>query len=407
MNKRPWVMLGWLLVVQLAVAFVGRSLGPLAPFIEQSFHLTKTQVGFLPAALFVGQSLVSLPAGWYADKLGTRKMLLILSSMLGFFFFFVSMISSFWVALLGIVLGGLGYGAMHPTSNRGIVHWFPSTIAGTAMGIKQMGVTAGSALSALVLLPLANVIGWQLAMGASALLLLVLGSISFFFYRDLLVEKDPSQVAYSAFWPSFRALLGNKPLVIVSVAAMGLTGAQISLTTYLVFYVSDALLYPIVIAAVFLAISEVSGSAGRIVWGLVSDRLFHSERLPVLILIALVTAICGMAMAFLPVQISLLVLVPLVVLFGFCIAGFNGVWMNYASESVPRKYVGMASGFSLGIGSMGVIIGPPIFGATVDATGGYTVAWLFVSAVMVIVAGLLVWAKRSEKAENSKGAGAG
>lgn len=386
-------MLGWLLLTQLAVAFVGRSIGPLAPFIEDGFHLSKAQVGLLPAALFVGQSLVSIPAGWYADVLGTRKMLLLISVVLGVFFLIISFVTQFWVVLLCVLLGGLGYGAMHPTSNRGIIHWFPKNLAGTAMGIKQMGVTGGSALTALVLLPMALATDWRRAIAFSSILLLVFGLISFFFYRDKPVAQPAVSGHALSFWKAFRKLILHKPLVIVSLAAMGLTSVQLSLTTYLVLFVADALLYPLVIAGVFLSLSEISGSVGRVVWGIVSDRLFRGERTPVLILIAVITAFCGIGTALLPPQVSLWILVPLVVVFGFCIAGFNGIWMNFASESVSQNYAGVASGFSLSIGSIGVILGPPIFGWVVDVTGGYLFAWIFVSLQMVVVIGLLIWAR--------------
>jgi ACS family hexuronate transporter-like MFS transporter len=394
MEKTPWIMLGWLLLTQIAVAFVGRSIGPLAPFIEESFYLSKTEVGFLPAALFIGQSLTSIPSGWYVDKLGTRKMLLILSVLLGVVFLLASFVQWYWVFLLGMVLGGLGYGSMQPTSNRGIIYWFPPNLAGTAMGIKQMGVTGGSALSALVLLPLAKFIDWRLVMAASAILLLVIGALSFRFYRDAPVQKTTTVEQYPSFLETFKSLLRHKPLVVVSIAAMGLAGAQLCLTTYLIFYVSDALLYPLVVAGVFLALSEIGGSAGRLVWGVVSDRLFHSKRVPVLMLITILTAVCSVITAFLPARISLWILVPLVLFFGFCLAGFNGVWMNFAAESVPRKYAGMASGFSLSIGSLGVVFAPPIFGAIVDLTGSYTFSWLFISVDMLVVLGLLTWLQR-------------
>jgi ACS family hexuronate transporter-like MFS transporter len=391
----PWIMLGWLLLTQIAVAFVGRSIGPLAPFIDQSFSLSKTEVGLLPAALFLGQSLTCIPSGWYVDKLGARKMLLILSVSLGVIFLLASFVPWYGLFLLAMVVGGMSYGSMQPTSNRGIIYWFPPNLAGTAMGIKQMGVTAGSALSALILLPLAKYMDWRSVMAGSAILLLIIGALSFRFYRDVPVVNNTGVEESPSFLETFKNLLRNKPLVVSSIAAMGLVGAQLCLTTYLVFYVSDALLYPLVIAGVFLALSEIGGSAGRIVWGVVSDRLFHSKRVPVLMLITILTAICSMITAILPPRLSLWILVPMILLFGFCISGFNGVWMNFAAESVPRKYAGIASGFSLSVGSLGVIFAPPIFGAIVDLTGSYTFSWLFIALDMLVVFSLLIWLQRA------------
>jgi len=116
-----WRMLGWLLLTQSAVALVGRSLAPLAPLMEDELQLSKAQVGLLTAALFLGQSLVSLPAGFLADRYGTRRLLLVLALCLGCSFVVVAQLELFWWIVFFVVLGGMGYGAMHPVSNRGII----------------------------------------------------------------------------------------------------------------------------------------------------------------------------------------------------------------------------------------------------------------------------------------------
>ncbi|UQX55553.1 hypothetical protein M5V91_07760 [Cytobacillus pseudoceanisediminis] len=51
-NENPWKMLLFLLLAQLMVAFVGRSIGPLGVLIGEDLSLTKSQIGMLPAALF-------------------------------------------------------------------------------------------------------------------------------------------------------------------------------------------------------------------------------------------------------------------------------------------------------------------------------------------------------------------
>lgn len=388
--SKKWVMLSWLLLVQLLVAFVGRSIGPLAPFLEEDFAISKAEIGMMTSALFLGQVLSSIPAGWYADRLGTRKMLLLIAAVLSLSFLAVSFVTWYALALLLIVVGGLSYGAMHPTSNRGIITWFPRRMAGTAMGIKQMGVTGGSALAALVLIPLSTALGWRPALGISAGVLFLVGLLACRFYQDIPVETiGGSPGKRPNFFQSLKVLLKHKPLLFLSVAIMGLTGAQLSLTTYLVLYISDYLLLSAVVAGSFLALSEIGGSLGRVVWGVVSDRFFHGRRIPILVIIAVLTAGCAAVFASFRPGVPVWMLVAITLFFGFCVAGFNGIWMNAAAESVEPHLAGIASGFSLSIGSLGVIFGPPLFGLIVDMTAGYRWAWLFVSALMAVVVALL------------------
>ncbi|MFB3167653.1 MFS transporter [Neobacillus sp. 179-C4.2 HS] len=81
--SEPWRMLLFLLVAQLMVAFVGRSIGPLGVLIGEDLSLTKSQIGMLPAALFLGQAVASVPAGFLTDRYGSRKLLLMAAFCLG------------------------------------------------------------------------------------------------------------------------------------------------------------------------------------------------------------------------------------------------------------------------------------------------------------------------------------
>lgn len=390
--NRSWVMLGWLLTAQIMVAFIGRGLSPLGPLLEDDFSLAKWQVGLFPAALFFGQLLASIPAGYLTDRFGSRLMLLLICLLSSSAFILVSLTNVFWPVLLLIVIGGLGYGSMHPTTNRGIMYWFELRRRGTAMGIKQMGVTAGSMLAVLILLPMSIEYGWRQAMFVSSVVLTFIGIMAYVFYRDTAGSTKDVQEDHS-FWQSMKKYSRHKALLAVSFAALGLNGAQMSFNTYIVFYAYESLMLGLILAGSFLVFSEAAGSFGRVAWGMISDFLFGGNRIIVLMAIAVLSFSCSMTLAFLPSETSLFWVIPLVILFGFSTAGFNGIWMNLATEIVPRKDAGVASGFSLLIGSLGVVVFPPIFGLLVDASGDYTLSWLFLGLIMILVIGLLAVAQ--------------
>ena len=396
----PWRMLTWLLIAQIMVAFIGRSLAPLGVLIGEDLSLTKAQIGMLPAALFLGQSAIAIPAGFLVDRIGSKKLLFLLSLCLGVSFILMTLTSLYAVVLFMVVLGGVGYGAMHPTSNKGIIHWF-SEKRGTAMGIKQMGVTLGSALAALLLLPAATVWGWRPVLLGACLLLILTGILAYRFYSD--PPEDDAKVE-SAEEParllaSILQMFKEKPLVLVSIAAMGLSGSQLILNTYLVLFAYEYIGIGLVSAGMLLVISEVSGSFGRIAWGMISDHVFQGKRIIVMAIIAALSIVISLGISQLPPGTVFWVMVPITIAFGFCISGFNGVWMNAATELVPVKQAGIASGFSLMLGSWGVILGPPLFGYIVDVTGSFTFGWLFLAAVLAVVIVLLLWAMAIVKRE--------
>lgn len=400
MNINPWRMLAWLLIAQIMVALIGRSLAPLGVLIGEDLSLTKAQIGMLPAALFLGQSLVSIPAGFAVDRIGSKKLLFLLSLCLGLSFILLTITSIYAVVLFMVVLGGVGYGTMHPTSNKGIICWFTEK-RGTAMGIKQTGVTLGSALAALLLLPAATVWGWRPVLFGACLLLIVTGIFASRFYFDAPEREEKSGLAEkpARLFSSILQMFKEKPLLLVSVAAMGLSGSQLILNTYIVLFAYEHLGMTLVLAGMLLVISEVSGSFGRVAWGMISDNLFNGKRIIVLIIIAFLSILTALVVSMLPAGTSFWTMVPITIMFGFCISGFNGIWMNAATELVPIKQAGIASGFSLTLGSWGVIIGPPLFGYIVDVTGAYTFGWLFLALMLSIVIVLLLLAGAIVKKE--------
>lgn len=385
MIRSPWLVLILFLIVQIFVSFVGRSISPLAPFIALDYELSNSQIGLLPSALFLGNALTSVHSGWLTDRIGTKKMLFLVTLLLGISFMLLSIIPSFYIIIICVLLGGVAYGAFQPVSNRVIIYSFDKKKAGTAMGIKQMGVTAGSALSALILIPLSNYFNWNSALFYSAFLLILVGSLVSLIYQPSKTEQNKDNNSKLNIKESITMLLKNKPLLYSSIAIAGLTSVQLTMTTYIIIYSSSILLFSLVLSGLFLALSEVGGSLGRIIWGIISDRFFNGNRLIILIIVAVFTAICSLILIWIPPKVSLWFFIPFVILLGFNISGFNGIWMSLAAESVEKKYSGIASGFSLGIGSLGVVLGPPIFGKIVDITGDFLFGWLFILLQMLIV----------------------
>jgi MFS transporter, ACS family, hexuronate transporter len=399
--SEPWRMLLCLLLAQLLVAFIGRSVGPLGVLIGEDLSLSKSQIGMLPAALFLGQALSSIPIGFVADQHGSKHLLLLISLCVGTSFIVMTLSHQFWLVLLLVVIGGLGYGAMHPVTNRGIIHWFTRTQRGFAMGIKQTGITSGSALAGLILLPLSGMYGWRHVVAIACVLLIVGGVVSYSYYHDSIKKTNMETQNLSSFYSSMLKMMRNKPLMLVSISAMGLSGSQLCLVTYIVIFCYEYLHLSLFLSGVLLVISEVCGSVGRIVWGMISDRLFNGRRVIILMMISGIAGLSSMTLAFIPTYTSFWIMIPITMVFGFAISGFNAIWMNVASEVVDPEYSGLSSGFSITLGSVGVITLPPIFGFIVDHFGSFTSGWIMISGIMVVVFTLLLLLSLEMKAKRS------
>lgn len=96
----------------------------------------------------------------------------------------------------------------------------------------------------------------------------------------------------------------ERPLLIVTLGAMGLNAIQMTLNTYLIFFAHEQLKFSIIIAGSLLLVSELSGAIGRIFWGVVSDRLFGGRRLIVLMIVAILSLLGCVMMALMSEGIS-------------------------------------------------------------------------------------------------------
>ncbi|MEI3606007.1 MFS transporter [Pseudogracilibacillus sp. SE30717A] len=385
-----WKMLGWLFAIQLLIALVARSLAPLGIIIGDDLQLTKSQIGMFPAALFLGQSLISIPAGLLTDKIGSRKMIFFIVLLLGCSFLIISISTSFILLLFLISIAGFAYGASHPATNRGILLWFSVKTRGTAMGLKQMGVTLGSALATIILLPIAKSLGWQSATFTAALILLVVGVLICSMYsepRSIGYVRNTNQTKPTSRKIDFKniiQMLKHKGLILITFSAMLLSGSQMILNTFIILFAHEKIGISLLLSGVLLVIAELGGSLGRVSWGIISDHLFRGKRIIVLLLISILVAMISLIIALLPHGTSFYNIAFIVFIFGFGTSGFNGVWMNATTEIVHPSVSGLATGFSITFGSWGVIFFPPIFGSIIDQTGEYTISWLFVTFLMVL-----------------------
>jgi MFS transporter, ACS family, hexuronate transporter len=383
-------MLGWIFSLQLIVALIGRSLGPLGILIGYDLSLTKTQIGMMPSALFIGQAIAAIPIGFLVDRFGSRILLVVLSFLTGISFLIMTLAQSFWIVLILTILGGIGYGGMHPATNKGIVFWFPMEQRGVSMGIKQMSITIGSALSGALLLPMANHFGWRNSLFVSCIILIILGMLTYYFFKDPIAKDLKTK---SHFWnficDSLKEIIRNKPLLWISICAMGLIGAQVSFNTYIILYLYENIELSLILSGWLLVVSELAGSIGRVAWGGISDKWLNGNRLIVLIIISFISLLMNSILAILHKGVSFLTLIPIITILGFALSGFNGIWMNIASELVPANFAGIASGFSITVGCLGVILIPPLFGLTVDYSGSYLIGWILLDFILAFVMVLL------------------
>jgi MFS transporter, ACS family, aldohexuronate transporter len=382
-----WIVLFLMSLAHALGSLAALAVAPLAPFLVDGLRLSRVEIGLFLPAVYLGGVLVSLPAGSLTERYGVGRPLVA-----GLGLIAVAMASTvvvpfvpFLLALL--VIAGLGFGTLNPTTGRAIYDWFPARERGLAMGMKQAGLTLGGIVSALLLPPIALILGWQAAVLLGAALSLATALLVISSYREAparLAQVVPSRPPLAELGPLVR----RAGVRVVLACGLGLGIVQSSVLAYLVLYARDTFALSSVDAARLLALAHVGGAAGRLGWGVVSDRFFGGRRRPGLTLNALIAAagLVGFALggALSPLWAGAVAFVT-----GFGAFGWVGLFFALMAEIGGARFAGLMTGLGVIFAWGGVLAGPPLFGLLVEATDSYRIGWFGLSALAVVVAAIL------------------
>lgn len=297
------------------------------------------------------------------------------------------------LAALGALLIGLGYGPITPASSQMLSRTTAPQHFALVFSIKQTGVPLGGVIAGFGVPPLVAWGGAPAALLGTALLCLLALAAALPLSHALDHDREPQHP-----WPTLRQLMA--PVVFVArhaalrpmaLCSLVFSIVQVSLVAYMVSYLTADLRWTLAAAGAALSASQVAGVAGRIVWGLVSDRWLGPRRM--LLLLALAMLGCGLAMPALHAGSPAGLVVALLCVYGATAVGWNGVYLATVARLVPHAQAAMATAGTLFFTFFGVVVGPPLFGAAGSAFGAQGPA--FALLALPLAGGLLLlWRAR-------------
>jgi MFS family permease len=380
----PWAMLALVTLAHALGSFSALAVAPLAPFLVDALDLSRAQVGLLVPAAYLGGVVMALPAGWLTDRVGVRAALAGGLGLIGVMGALASRADSLWGVLGCLVVGGFGFSVLNPATGRAVLDWFPPRRRGVAMGIKQSGLTLGGIAGALVLPLLAADADWRHALVVAGLASVACAALVSLAYRQggiaaASATPDPGRVREAV------KFLGRPGVVVVMTCGFALSMTQASLLAYLALYGREELGRSAVDAGRLLALAQVGGAAARLSWGIVSDRLFQSRRRPGIVASA---TLAVLAFAFLAIGARMPeVFIPLLALAaGTAAFGWVGLYLTLVAELGGVRHAGVLTGLAVVFSWSGVLVGPPIFGALLQISGGWATPWLVFAGVALAVA---------------------
>jgi ACS family glucarate transporter-like MFS transporter len=184
-----WILVGWMFVIS-AIAYLDRvNLSIAGRAIEEEFHLTDIQLGYVLSAFVLGYALFQAPGGRIADRFGPRLVLALGVVWWAVFTVLITLLSAQLAGLLITLIAirfalGIGEAVVYPSSNCVVSAWIPSTERGIANGIIFAGVGFGAGITPRLIVYFLEHGGWRASFWASAAIGLGAGAIWFFLARD-------------------------------------------------------------------------------------------------------------------------------------------------------------------------------------------------------------------------------
>lgn len=357
---------------------------PLSPFLLQGLSLSRVQVGFFLPAAYLGGMLFALPAGWLTERCGVRWPLSGGQALTGIMVALAALAPDLGSALACLFLGGLGFGVLNPATSKAIIDWFPPRERGRAMGVKQAGLTLGGVVSAAVLPSLAMTLGWRVALALAGAVSLGSALVIALLYRDP-ATRSVAASAVPARFSDVGPFLRRPAVVVVFVCGLALSLLQSGVLGYFVLSLRDTFAISVVDAGRLLALAHLGGAAGRLGWGVISDRVFATRRRPGLAINAVIGALAFGCLA-LGSLLPPAMLPALAVAVGIAAFGWVGLYLALIAEIGGARASGLLTGLAVVFSWGGILIGPPLFGLLLDVTDSYRLAWLALAATASVVA---------------------
>ena len=348
----------------------------LLPFVKDAFHLTFAEAGLVANFSFVGGFLTIALAGLAVDSLGDRFVLVLGGVLTGVFAMAAGLVPSFWLLLLLLALMGVGIAMPTPAGSVAVRNAFPLRLRGSVMSIRQTGIPLGAFFAALLLPPIALVGGWRAGLIAAGALSVLVAIAALVVYRT---AGRPQPVAGQG--RGFRKVM-NRDSMLAAAGGVFLVAAQMCILTYVVTFLVHDRGLQLPAAAAFLALAQLVGAGGRILWGVVSDRLLSGSRRIALILAAATGATGSLILAVLPAAAPLPLVGAALLVCTLGAVGWNGVQISFLSELARPGSQGRGVGLALMIQQPGILAGPFFFGLVVDATGSFRPAWLLLTGFL-------------------------
>lgn len=380
-------------LIQVLTALCSVSVPVLAPAAGRDLGFSPTLAGYFVGIMYISASTVALMTGAMVLRYGSIRVSQGALVLCAIAMVLLTVLPLSWMPVAALLLGA-GYGPITPASSHVLAKTTPPHMMSFMFSLKQTGVTLGGALAGVMLPPIITAFNWRVASWTVAVLCIIVMFISQPLREALDDDRDPKHpVSIRNILHPFSLLFANPALVRHTVTGATYAGLQMCFTAYIVAYLTHDFAWSLAAAGVALAIGNFGGVAGRIGWGMVSDR----TRAPraVLGILGMAMTVAMVTLAFVGPNWPAILVFAVCLIFGLTGISWNGVQIAETARLSPPGMAAVVGGAGTFITFTGIILMPPLFAMVHDATDSYRIPFI-AFAVPALISGLWQWMARKK-----------
>jgi predicted MFS family arabinose efflux permease len=352
----------------------------LMPFIQPDLRLTNTQVGILSGALSLTWSFAALGIGAVSDRTGSRKGLLILSTLAFSICSFGSgLVSSFGMLLAARLLMGAAEGGIMPISQSLIAADVDARHRGLAMGVAQgFGSSLmGSFVAPVLLVTFAQAFGWRHAFFLAGIPGLAMAILIAWIVRA--PSGMPAKQEKRAFsMAELRVVLRERNVLLCSIQSILLVSYLVVCWAFMPLYLTQVRGYDPSTMSWLMGALGISATVASTAIPALSDRIGRRGVMIFLPLLAIVLPLGAMYFTG-PTWILGAIFVV-----GWFVTGVFPLFMaTVPSESVDARHIASALGICMGTGELiGGVLSPYVAGKAADIVGLQAALWIMLALAL-------------------------
>ncbi|RYL95272.1 MFS transporter [Sporolactobacillus sp. THM7-4] len=350
--------------------------------ISKEFSLLPEQSGLILSSFFIGYSIMQFFGGWFADKFGSRKVLITCVLAWSIFTGLTGIATSFITLFLVRFMFGLGEGSFSPASSVAVAENFPRMGRARAKSILLSSYQLAGIAGSFGIASLMTLYNWRDTfhiLAASGIIITLLLWISL---------PSPQLHGLKNSEERIKALLKLDLIWKVLIVWFGISIVNWGLATWMPSYLTEARHMQLMSMGLVSSIPAAAGFISILLSGWILDKYMNGHEKLLLVYGSLFTALF-LYMMFTAHSISMAI-----TFWALCQFSFGTVFVTVFA--LPLKYmseksIGTATGLINFGGQIAGIIAPSLIGVMVELFhGSYNAAFwsLIAAAILSLVTGI-------------------